>query len=43
MLGLSELARQAHHTVQNRDRELFKERRQTEQVQAKSHSPDHSR
>lgn len=43
MLGLSELARQAHHTAQDRDRELFKERRQSEQAQAKTRGRGHSR
>ncbi|WP_195819427.1 hypothetical protein [Roseobacter sp. MH60115] len=43
MLGLSELARQTHHTVQDRDRELFKERRQSQQAQAQSRGRGHSR
>lgn len=43
LLGLSELARQTHHTVQDRDRELFKERRQSEQAQAQTRGRGHSR
>lgn len=36
MLGLSELARRAHHEVQDRDRELFKEKRRSETTQERS-------
>lgn len=43
MLGLSELARQAHHTAHNLDREVFKERRHSQQEQAQTQSKGHSR
>lgn len=43
MLGLSELARQTHHNVQDRDRELFKERRQSEQARAQTRERGRSR
>ena len=40
MLGLSELARRAHHEVHERDRAAFKEHRlaQSEQTQSKGHT-----
>ena len=38
MLGLSELARRAHHTAHDLDREVFKDQRREEQGQAQSRS-----
>nr|WP_262386472.1 AAA family ATPase [Roseobacter litoralis] len=43
MLGLSELARQAHHTVHERDREMFKEQRREGQGKAQSRNRGQSR
>ncbi len=43
MLGLSELARRAHHDVHDRDREVFKERRREGQEQTKTHNQGQSR
>lgn len=38
MLGLSELARRVHYDVHERDRAVFKERRQNQQNQGQSQS-----
>ena len=43
MLGLSELARQAHHTAHGLDRVVFKERRQGQQEQGQTRSKGRSR
>lgn len=43
MLGLSELARRAHHEVHDRDRALFKEQRHAEEVQAQTRGKGHTR
>ena len=43
MLGLSELARRAHHHTHDLDRTAFKEQRQAQQDQARSQNPDHTR
>ncbi|MGJ8530136.1 hypothetical protein [Maritalea sp.] len=43
MLGLSELARQAHHKAHDLDRAQFKERRQTAQDQAQKQTKGRSR
>lgn len=42
MLGLSELARRAHHNAHELDREVFKERRIAQQEQGQSHKHGHS-
>lgn len=42
MLGLSELARRAHHNAHELDREVFKERRLAQQAQGQSHKQGHS-
>ncbi|MEM9698869.1 MAG: hypothetical protein AAF943_08785 [Pseudomonadota bacterium] len=42
MLGLSELARQAHHSAHDLDRAAFKERRETQQAQAQTRDKGHS-
>lgn len=43
MLGLAELARRAHHTTHDLDREAFKEMRAQQQEQAQNRSRGHSR
>ena len=43
MLGLAELARQAHHHTNDLDREAFKEQRQAQEQQAATQNQDHSR
>lgn len=43
MLGLSELARRAHHHTHDLDRTAFKEQRQAQEEQARSQKPDHTR
>ncbi|WP_299621448.1 hypothetical protein [uncultured Tateyamaria sp.] len=43
LLGLSELARRAHHQVHDLDREMFKEQRRTAQEQAQSKGQPQSR
>lgn len=42
MLGLSELARRAHHNARDLDREVFKERRQEQHEQGQTRSQGHS-
>ncbi|MDX8353968.1 hypothetical protein [Cognatiyoonia sp. IB215182] len=42
MLGLSELARRAHHNAHELDREVFKERRIAQQEQGQSRKQGHS-
>ena len=41
LLGLAELARRAHHTANDLDREAFKEHRRTQQKQGQSKSQTH--
>jgi hypothetical protein len=43
MLGLSELARRAHHHTHDLDREAFKEQRQAQEQQPPAQSQGHSR
>ncbi|MEM7670831.1 MAG: hypothetical protein AAF317_17165 [Pseudomonadota bacterium] len=43
MLGLSELARRAHHHAHDLDREAFKEQRREQQEQGQERSQSHSR
>ena len=43
MLGLSELARRAHHHTHDLDRTAFKEQRQAQEAHAHSQKPDHTR
>ena len=43
MLGLSELARRAHHHAHDLDREAFKEQRRDQQEQGQERSQSHSR
>ena len=43
MLGLSELARRAHHHASDLDRAAFKERRQTQRQRAPAQNQDHTR
>ncbi len=43
MLGLAELARQAHHHTNDLDREAFKEQRQAQEQQAPAQTQDQSR
>jgi len=43
MLGLAELARQAHHHTNDLDREAFKEQRQAQEQQAPVQNQGHSR
>lgn len=43
MLGLSELARRAHHEVHERDREAFKEHRVAQSEQGQRQTKGHTR
>jgi len=43
MLGVAELARQAHHHTNNLDREAFKEQRQAQEQQAPAQNQGQSR
>ena len=43
MLGLSELARRAHHHAHDLDRAAFKEQRRAQEAHSRAQNPDHTR